>query len=758
MAATMDFSSPVRAPKLPFLTQLHEVLQPPECPLTYGNTNGLRSFVLCGFGGVGKTQIAIHYANSEAHQYDAIFWVQADGVDKLAKSFRDIAVELQLIEAAEASDPIINRNIVMKWLSAPYKGFLPSNHDVPETAQEYAKWLIVFDNADKPELLRDFWPASGNGSALVTSRDPLAKVYLHPACGLDLQPFMREEAAHFLARLSASNIQSDADSESTFLLSDRLGGFPLALVHVAAIIRREGLNMEEMLEHYDGRALHSEIYQFTDPSPHDKYTHTLSTVWELEDLSSPALHLLETIAFMDPDAINESIVQMRLDKYPSEDFGYMPESYEDAIISLASASLIKRDMDRKQLTVHRVVQEGTRNRMSTQRFTLVFGHVVELLLNSWYHEPEEKFTHLKALWDVANLVSPHATHIKSVYDRSGPDLDPDITFAFARLLQKNGWFLFETGFPKSAAPLLELALRLCDGLPSKTYSDCHGQDEQVLLADVLFCLASLSSDHNQPADALRYAERHFEVRMMAEKRKQTMSRHSGLAYTELGLAYILNERFEDAIMANRAGRALLMELPLFKEGKYWPDFAVIHEVIALIGLERDAEALPMLQEAIAFRERRFGPNDTQSFKLGLHLQLSGLVYLRKGDQDTSFQYYQRALANYRATVGDHHYRTSQVCVKLAEYHAINNQAEAASIYFDQALKNFAHHDLMKPELALAKHKKAKFMHDFGDFEAAEELAKEARQLYMEVVSANHATAVDTPCDDDFEEFVPFWSR
>lgn len=65
---------------------------------------------------------------------------------------------------------------------------------------------------------------------------------------------------------------------------------------------------------------------------------------------------------------------------------------------------------------------------------------------------------------------------------------------------------------------------------------------------------------------------------------------------------------------------------------------------------------------------------------------------------------------------------------------------------------------MKPELALAKHKKAKFMHDISDFEAAEELAEEARQLYMEVVSANHATEVDAPCDDDFEELVPFWSR
>lgn len=70
---------------------------------------------------------------------------------------------------------------------------------------------------------------------------------------------------------------------------------------------------------------------------------------------------------------------------------------------------------------------------------IVFGHVIAVLLKAWYHEPEEKFTHLKALWNVANIVSPHATRIKSIYDRKRPELNPDITFAFARLLQKNGW-------------------------------------------------------------------------------------------------------------------------------------------------------------------------------------------------------------------------------------------------------------------------------------------------------------------------------
>lgn len=72
MAALMDFSSPIATPKLPFksmlmsqstnpdffgrtqvLEQIHDVLRPPERQLTYSDTHHLRSFTLCGFGGIG---------------------------------------------------------------------------------------------------------------------------------------------------------------------------------------------------------------------------------------------------------------------------------------------------------------------------------------------------------------------------------------------------------------------------------------------------------------------------------------------------------------------------------------------------------------------------------------------------------------------------------------------------------------------------------------------------------------------------------
>ena len=165
-------------------------------------------------------------------------------------------------------------------------------------------------------------------------------------------------------------------------------------------------------------------------------------------------------------------------------------------------------------------------------------------------------------------------------------------------------FLFETGYPESAMPFLKSALSICEELPQKDYSDGYCRDEQVLLADVLFRLATLSADQKKPKDALTYSERHFDVRFKAENRKQAIGRHGGLAYTEVALAYLLNDRFEAAIKASRAGRAILEQLPLFKEGKYWPDFAIMHDVMALIGLQRDNEAIQLLEEAIEFREKK----------------------------------------------------------------------------------------------------------------------------------------------------------
>ena len=65
-----------------------------------------------------------------------------------------------------------------------------------------ADWLIIFDNANDPYLLTDYWP-KGSGSVLVTSRDPIAKSLFCTQCsGLDLTPLSDGDGAYLLETLT----------------------------------------------------------------------------------------------------------------------------------------------------------------------------------------------------------------------------------------------------------------------------------------------------------------------------------------------------------------------------------------------------------------------------------------------------------------------------------------------------------------------------------------------------------------------------
>jgi hypothetical protein len=129
-----------------------------------------RSFALCGFGGLGKTQIATRYAFAREKDFDAIFWIQADEVGKLYKSFHDIAKALGLVDEGDQSDMVVSRDKVLQLLFNPRKQQPAAANPAGET--KFTKWLMVFDNADNIDLMTEFWPSTSYGSIPVTSRDP----------------------------------------------------------------------------------------------------------------------------------------------------------------------------------------------------------------------------------------------------------------------------------------------------------------------------------------------------------------------------------------------------------------------------------------------------------------------------------------------------------------------------------------------------------------------------------------------------------
>ena len=107
-------------------------------------------------GGIGKTQLAIAYAECHRGSYSSVFWLNAASEATLKDSFRLIASLVFSIQdpAAMESSAIVAR--VHRWLS-----------DSRNTG-----WLLIFDNYDDPSQfeINDYFPPASHGAVMVTTR------------------------------------------------------------------------------------------------------------------------------------------------------------------------------------------------------------------------------------------------------------------------------------------------------------------------------------------------------------------------------------------------------------------------------------------------------------------------------------------------------------------------------------------------------------------------------------------------------------
>jgi hypothetical protein len=109
---------------------------------------------LQGYGGVGKTLMAVEYAHRYRSEYDLVWWIMADQPGLVDSSLAHLAPHLNLPGPAVTGVEDAANGV----LEALRKG------------EPYSRWLLVFDNADEPEELTDVIP-QGPGHVLITTRN-----------------------------------------------------------------------------------------------------------------------------------------------------------------------------------------------------------------------------------------------------------------------------------------------------------------------------------------------------------------------------------------------------------------------------------------------------------------------------------------------------------------------------------------------------------------------------------------------------------
>jgi hypothetical protein len=151
-----------------------------------------RRLVLGGMGGIGKTQLAIAYAQSGRESYSSVFWLNAVSEAALKDSFRSIA---SLIFDVQKPGLLEDKEIVRRvhqWLSTPNN----------------TGWLLVFDNYDDPDQFRinDYYPPASHGAIVVTTRRP----DLVAGSTLNIKPLqnIKDSLAILQTRSERENIQS----------------------------------------------------------------------------------------------------------------------------------------------------------------------------------------------------------------------------------------------------------------------------------------------------------------------------------------------------------------------------------------------------------------------------------------------------------------------------------------------------------------------------------------------------------------------
>jgi tetratricopeptide (TPR) repeat protein len=310
---------------------------------------------LQGMGGVGKTALAIEYAYRYRSEYELVWWIPADQPALVRSSLAALAEPLRLQSATAAGIETASAAV----LNALRRG------------EPYTRWLLIFDNADQPEDLKDILP-DGPGDVLITSRNHRWESVVDT---IPVDVFTRDESTDFLAKRVPRGI-SKAEAAQ---LAEELGDLPLALEQAGALQAETGMPVQEYLRLLKEHA--AEIMAEGNPP---EYPLSMTAAWKLSvttlnRLLPQAMELLRCCAFLGPEPIPRDLFRRGTQATETRvsDLLSKPILLARAIRELGRFALVR--IDGRTIQVHRLIQALLRDELDLDE-QASYRHEVHLIL------------------------------------------------------------------------------------------------------------------------------------------------------------------------------------------------------------------------------------------------------------------------------------------------------------------------------------------------------------------------------------------
>lgn len=678
----------------PFFTAREDILNQIHRGF-HTNAESIRPLALYGLGGVGKTQVALEYAYRFQQEYSTAFWIFSENRETLISGFATIAQILNLPEKNE-QEQIIIVQAVRHWFHT------------------HTNWLLILDNISEIEHLKDFIPRiTSYGHILITTHIRAIGRLAQP---LEVKEFDLESGALFLLKRTglldqdASSFRQSSNAEQILActISQELGSLPLALDQAGAYIEETQCGLQGYINIYQTHKF--ELLQkrgtMADDHPEPVLTTWLLSFTKVEQINPTAADLLRICAFLHPEAIPEDILlkgAMHLGPLLSSTETNILV-FNQAIATLLSYSLVRRNNFDKTIFIHRLVCDAVRNNLKQEETYLWSEKVLKMLKANF---PQEESTS----WDEFEKLIPHITkYIDILWKSNGIHLSliPDLPF----LLKRAAIYLYNRARYGEAERLYLITAYIWEQL--------LGEENNPYLASTFNGLANLYKDLAEMDKAQIFYQNALFIWEKASGLPELEHFHEDIAHTFNGLANLYRKggEFDTAILVYKQALSILSEiheiklldkiyplvglagtlvrqdkleeaekiylelLDVYEQEQYWdnPDFAhVISGLATLYQLqERLEEAEQLYLNSLYIREKLLGSAHPHVATI-----LNNLAYLYyKSEQyEKAEQFFLRAIDIYQNAYGAEHIQVSIPLFGLARiYYQRGNYNKAEELF------------------------------------------------------------------------------
>jgi tetratricopeptide (TPR) repeat protein len=427
----------------------------------------LKVQILYGLSGVGKTRLATEYAYRYINDYSLVWWIDAESQESILFDLIQLTERLKL--------PTMGK-VDQKTIIDSLQVFL----------SKQTGWLLIFDNADKNEVIQDFLNIQSDGHILITSRNPDWKDFSEPM----LVPVLKNSDSKELLRKITEIENNDSSDELTKVL----GNLPLILEQAGTFIKENRITYSQYLDLWL-----SQHHKFSSSKSSDitKQTIKMSTTWEItinqiKKFHPASIDFLNLCAFFSSHDIPYGLFVKGVQHLPenlsiiiSDDM-----NFKGIIDSLYRYSLI--DVRTDSISIHPFLQLMTKERLDDDNNRYWIEVAIDVMKENFIYNKNNVES-----WEWSSRLLPHVMILLNHADSLGI-----VTASLGDLLNHIGSFLIIRCEFQKAKVILNLALSIIE--------EVHGSDHPET-ANVICNLGRVYRNLAEFSKSKEFFERALEI-------------------------------------------------------------------------------------------------------------------------------------------------------------------------------------------------------------------------------------------------------